>query len=158
MAMQPEPVPRSTTRSTRAGSIHGAKPAGDQLGERRARHDHSLVDFELESGEPHPAHQVGDGHAAAQPLGEQAEYLLDLRPARLDRIRGPGVGMVEPERMEDERRSVIPRIHRAVPVGEPGGVEFPRAKTDQLRDGGRGWRLAGERVRGRRHGRCGPMG
>jgi len=48
--------------------------------------------------------------------------------------------MVEPERMEDERGSVIPRIHRAVSVGEPGNVEFSRAKTDQLRDGRRGWR------------------
>ena len=106
-----------------------SKTPGDQLGERRARHDHSLVDLEFESGEPHPAHQVGDGYTAAEPLGEQAEYLFDLRPAWLDRVRYPGIGMVEPERMEDERRSIIPRIGGAVPVGEPGGVELPRAKT-----------------------------
>ena len=84
--------------------------------------------------------------------------MLDLWPARLDRIRTAGIGMVEPERVEDERRSVIPRIRSTVAVGEPGGVELPCAKADQLRYGGRDWWLAGEWVRGRRHGRCGPVG
>ncbi len=131
---------------------------GDQLGEWRPRHDHALVDFEFEPGEPHATHQVGDGYPAAQPFSEQAEHLRDLRLARLDCVSGLGIGVVETERMEDQGRGVVPRIHRAVAVGQTAGVELARAKADQLRDRGCGRRLAGEREGGRRHGRCGPMG
>ena len=43
--------------------------------------------------------------------------------------------MLEPERMEDQGRGVVPRIRRAVPEGEIRRVEFTRTEADQLRDG-----------------------
>ena len=45
-AMQPEPVPRSSTRVTRARVDPRREPPFDEFGERRARDQHAFVDVE----------------------------------------------------------------------------------------------------------------
>ena len=112
--MQPEPVPRSSD-APHARRIDPRREAGvDQFGERRTRHDHALVDFELEPGEPHAAHQVGGRDSSLDALGEQLQRPLDLGLPGATRVCG---GRLRRDRDRARERRAPPhrRVASAVP-------------------------------------------
>ena len=82
IARQPEPVHRSSTLSTRSGSVDPRRELlGNQLGDERARHDHALVDVEAVAAQPGLVGDVGGRHALVGAALDHGQHLQRLRPA-----------------------------------------------------------------------------
>ena len=62
-AMQPEPVPMSSTFLTRARVDPRREAPFDELGDGRARNQHAFVDVERQAGEPGLVREIGERHA-----------------------------------------------------------------------------------------------
>ena len=107
--MQPEPVPRSRIATHARRLDPGLEAALDQLGDRRARNQHALIDVHRQSGEPAAPRQIDRRNTLADaPLRAAARCALRARPVR---AAGCSAGS-RPAVAEYVRRSAPPP-HRA---------------------------------------------
>ena len=91
------------------------KRCSDEFGDRRARHQHALIDVQLEAGEERSMREIGERHALGDaPLAAAAS----MRAARRARQRlGVGAGaqrVREPRRKEHQFGRLVARIVGAV--------------------------------------------
>ncbi len=112
----------------------GCETPFDELGERRARHEHAPVDVELQTHEPHPLHEVGSGQALANPPLEESLDLPAAGGAHRIRIGRRRVRVIQIERVEHQRGRFVERIVRAVSVRKARLRKAPRAFLHEIAD------------------------
>lgn len=111
----------------------------DQLGDRRARDEHSLVDMEVETGEASRAREIRRGRALDDTALEQRDDgdLLRVREPAREQVIGRVV--VEAERVEHEHAGLVGGVVRAMAEVQARRVEAARAEADEVhRRGERG--------------------
>src|SRR5690606_37198574 len=107
----------------------------DELCDRRARHEHALIDVELVPGEPHPPSEIGSGHAfpdtALEQLGH-ARLPIRLQDRVVHRAR---FLMAKPGAEEHELGRFVERVVAAVTKPKLRVFEGFRAALYELLDG-----------------------
>ena len=110
----------------------GIEPDLDQLGDRRARHQHLFIDPELQSREPGAPDQIGRRHALDDPAFDEfadAHPLGRGEPAVAE-VRGQ-IG-VEVQGAQHQQRRLVDGVVGAVPEVEAGRVEAARAPAHEV--------------------------
>ena len=102
----------------------------DQLRDGRARHEHALVDIQLQTREERTVRQVSERHA---PLDALLKQRVDERTAPRGQgfaVRGAAFLVRQPCRVEDQLGGFVARVVRAVPEMHAGARERARAALD----------------------------
>ncbi len=116
--------PHAATRDPRG------EACGDELGDGRARHEHTLVDVQLEPREECAVRQVGERHTPFDALLEQR---VDERaPPRGEGFAVDGAALLvrQPRRIEDEFGGLVASVVRAVSEVNACACERARAALD----------------------------
>ncbi|MNZ91814.1 hypothetical protein D3C78_1108090 [compost metagenome] len=112
----------------------GREVAFDQLGDRRARHQHALVDAVRLAAEPGLAEQVGGRDAFVDtPLQQRAHRLQLVQLETAVEVVGrhiPG----QMQAAQHQRSRLVPGVVGAVPEEQLGAMEAADTPADQVTD------------------------
>jgi hypothetical protein len=132
--MQPLPVQRSSTPIDPAGIDPRLEAARDQLGQRRARNQHPLIDEEWQAGKPGLAGQVGIRQSIDDAAPEQLDHLLTLARQQPG-IQHPVIDLQrQMQRVQNKPQRLIPQIIAAMAQGHlrcPQTADPPTQKVAQ---------------------------
>ncbi len=106
----------------------------DQLGDRRARHQHPLIDVERQAHEPHPFHEIGRGPALAHAPIEQRAHLALARNAHRFLVDLRRLRVIQAERVKHQRRRFVERVIGAVSVRQARALEARRTFLHEVRN------------------------
>ena len=108
----------------------------DHLGDRRSRHQSARVGFELESGEPRRAGQIGHRLVLVDAPIDELEHALLFRSDQSRLAVGRREVVRKMQRMQHEMRRFVDRVVVAVAEREPGRAKAARAVADEVDDRG----------------------
>ncbi len=144
-AIAPEPVPMSRTRRTRRASIQGANRLQHEFGNRRARHQHALIDIQLEAGKKRAMREIGQRHALRDaPLQQLHRCAPPGAAASSRRRRLAPQGVREPGDKEHQFSRFVARDCRCRDRnGHRARAQRPRAAHNRRADASRELELCG---------------